>query len=150
MVGDACAIKDGKFIAIGTNSDILAKFSAGKVIDAEGKPVYPGFIDAHCHFYGYALSLQQVDLTGSRSFEEVLAILQDKSKDIPGEWLVGRGWDHNKWPGKRFPDRSLLDKQFPGRPVVLIRIDGHVVLGQRRSIKKSRHRVGEFFPAWRS
>jgi len=137
MVGDACAIKDGKFTAIGTNSDILAKFSAGKVIDAAGKPVYPGFIDAHCHFYGYALSLQQVDLTGLRSFEEVLAILNDKSRDILGEWLVGRGWDHNKWPGKRFPDRSILDKQFPGRPVVLIRVDGHVVLANGEALKRA-------------
>jgi predicted amidohydrolase YtcJ len=137
MVGEACAVSEGKFTAIGTNSDILAKFSAGKVIDAEGKPVYPGFIDAHCHFYGYALSLQQVDLTGSRSFEEVLAILNDKSREIPGEWLVGRGWDHNKWPGKRFPDRSLLDKQFPGRPVVLIRVDGHVVLANGEALKRA-------------
>jgi len=137
MVWNACAISDGKIIAIGKNSDILGKFAADKVINAAGKPVYPGFIDAHCHFYGYALSLQQVNLTGSQSFEEVLATLQNQSQDIPGEWLVGRGWDHNKWPEKRFPDRSLLDKQFPERPVVLIRVDGHVVLANGEALKRA-------------
>jgi predicted amidohydrolase YtcJ len=145
MIGDACAIRDGKFIAIGRNSEIQEKFSADELIDAAGKPVYPGFIDAHCHFYGYALSLQQVDLTGTRSFEEVLTILQDKSRDIPGEWLVGRGWDHNKWPGKHFPDRSLLDKQFPGRPVVLIRVDGHVVLANEEALKRAGIGMVNFF-----
>jgi predicted amidohydrolase YtcJ len=136
-IGEACAIGDGKFLAIGTKADILGRFNSGKVIDARGKPVYPGFIDGHCHFYGYALSLQQVDLNGLRSFEEVLATLQKKSGEIPGEWLVGRGWDHNKWPGKKFPDRSLLDKEFPGRPVVLIRVDGHVVLANGEALKRA-------------
>ena len=136
-IDEALVVSKGKFLAIGNDRDILKRFIADTVIDAEGKPIYPGFIDAHCHFYGYALSLQQVDLTGSKSFEEVLAILHDKSRNIPGEWLVGRGWDHNKWPGKRFPDRSLLDKEFPGRPVVLIRIDGHVVLANGEALKRA-------------
>lgn len=134
---EAFAVKDGKFIEIGTKNAILGKFISDKIIDAGGKPVYPGFIDAHCHFYGYALSLQQVDLTGSGSFEEVLAIMQKKSPDIPGEWLVGRGWDHNKWPVKVFPDRSKLDSIFPHRPVVLVRIDGHVVLANGEALKRA-------------
>jgi predicted amidohydrolase YtcJ len=134
---EAFAVSKGRFVLVGTNASVLEKFSSEKVINAGGKPIYPGFIDAHCHFYGYALSLQQVDLTGTRSFEEVLTLLQEKSGEIPGEWLVGRGWDHNKWPDKKFPDRSLLDKQFPGRPVVLIRIDGHVVLANGEAMKRA-------------
>jgi predicted amidohydrolase YtcJ len=135
--GEACAIRNGRFVAIGTNTDILAKFSADELLDAAWKPIYPGFIDAHCHFYGYALSLQQLDLSGSGSFDEVLAILRDRSQDVPGEWLVGRGWDNNKWQEKRFPDRSSLDKLFPGRPVVLIRVDGHVVLANSEALKRA-------------
>jgi predicted amidohydrolase YtcJ len=134
---EALAVKDKKFIAAGTNAEILGKYTADQIIDASGKPVYPGFIDAHCHFYGYALSLQQVDLTETQSFEQVLSLLKEKAESIPGEWLVGRGWDQNKWPEKRFPDKSLLDRQFPTRPVVLIRVDGHVVLANREALKRA-------------
>lgn len=136
-IAEALAVKEGKFIEIGKSSDILGMYNADKVIDGGGMPVYPGFIDAHCHFYGYALSLQQIDLTGSGSFEEVLAILQKKSAEIPGEWLVGRGWDNTKWSVSVFPDRSKLDILFPHRPVVLVRIDGHVVLANGEALRKA-------------
>jgi hypothetical protein len=135
-IAEALAVNEGKFIEIGNNADIREKYNAGNVIDAGGMPVYPGFIDAHCHFYGYAISLQQIDLKATNSFEEVLTLLQKKSPDIPGEWLVGRGWDHNKWPVRIFPDRSKLDSLFPDRPVVLIRIDGHVVLANGEALKR--------------
>ena len=78
---EAFAIRDGKFIRVGKTGDILADFHSGKIIDAYGKPVYPGFIDAHCHFYGYALSLQQINLTGTKSFSEVVERLIKDSAD---------------------------------------------------------------------
>jgi hypothetical protein len=144
-IAEALAVKEGKFIEIGNNADIQGKYNAGNVIDAGGMPVYPGFIDSHCHFYGYAVSLQQIDLTYTNSFEEVLTLLQKKSADIPGEWLVGRGWDHNKWPVRIFPDRSKLDSLFPDRPVVLIRIDGHVVLANGAALKRGGFGSGQAF-----
>jgi predicted amidohydrolase YtcJ len=144
-IAEALAVKEGKFIEIGNNADIQGKYDAGSVIDAGGMPVYPGFIDAHCHFYGYALSLQQIDLTHTNSFEEVLTLLQKKSADIPGKWLVGRGWDHNKWPVRIFPDRSKLDSLFPDRPVVLIRIDGHVLLANSEALNRGGFGSGQAF-----
>jgi predicted amidohydrolase YtcJ len=63
-ISQAFAVKDGKIISIGTNIEILNGFDANKIVDAEGKFVYPGFIDAHCHFYNYGLGLQEVNLIG--------------------------------------------------------------------------------------
>ena len=134
---EAFAVKNRKIIAVGSNYDILKRFSADSLINATGRIVIPGFIDAHCHFYGYAMGLQQVDLTGTLSFEDVLSRLKNADKDFPGEWLVGRGWDQNTWEIKGFPDKSQLDRMFPDRPVVLIRIDGHSVLANAEAIKRS-------------
>src|SRR5882757_7396728 len=69
---EAFAVKDGKILAVGKDKDILDAYSSGQVVDAGGKPVYPGFIDAHAHFVGYGMSLFDVDLFGCASFEEVL------------------------------------------------------------------------------
>jgi predicted amidohydrolase YtcJ len=142
---EAFAIKNGRFLEIGKNSYILNKYSSNNVIDAEGRAVYPAFIDAHSHFYGYALSMQQADLNSCNSFEEVMETMKRKSLEIPKGWLVGRGWDQNKWPDKRFPDRKLLDQQFPDRPVVLIRIDGHAVLANGEALKSAGITVNNSF-----
>lgn len=136
-VCQAFAVRNGKIAATGTGREILDRYTSGNIVDAGGKPVFPGFIDAHCHFMGYALSLRMVDLRGIRSFDEILDTLSHKAKSVPGEWIVGRGWDHNLWPEKIFPDRSKLDSLFPHRPVVLIRIDGHVVLANGEALKRA-------------
>jgi predicted amidohydrolase YtcJ len=134
---ESLAIKDGRFLATGTSAEISEKYRSDRVVDAHGLPVYPGFIDGHCHFYGYALSLRQTDLKGARSFQEVLTRLQDYARNNPSGWIVGRGWDHNLWEKKIFPDRRELDIIFPDRPVVLIRIDGHVVLANGEAMKRA-------------
>jgi predicted amidohydrolase YtcJ len=136
-VVQALAVKNGKIIATGSSKYILGKFAADFIIDINKKAVIPGFIDAHCHFFGYAMGLNQVDLTGTVSFEEVLTRLKNAGKEYPGEWLAGRGWDQNLWVDKVFPDRKQLDKLFPNRPVVVTRIDGHVVLANTEAIKRS-------------
>jgi predicted amidohydrolase YtcJ len=133
----AFAVKDGKFIATGTTEEILGRFSSKTVIDAEERPVYPGFIDGHCHFYGYALGLQYIDLRGIRSFSEVISLLKQKEHKYPFTWIIGRGWDQNLWENKEFPDREQLDRSFPGRPVLLIRVDGHVVLASGEALKRA-------------
>jgi len=136
-IAEALAVKDGKVIATGSDQDILGKFSSGRMIDAAGKPVYPGFIDAHCHFYGYALNFKYITLNGCTSFEEVVNRLKQSGSYKKGEWVVGRGWDHNLWKNKVFPDRKLLDEIYPENPVVLTRIDGHVVLANNMALQKA-------------
>jgi len=71
-VKEAMAVKDGKIIATGTTAQVKKEFPSKKELDAQGKFIYPGFIDAHAHFLGYGLSLQTVDLTGTKSWEEIL------------------------------------------------------------------------------
>ncbi|MFN6038688.1 MAG: amidohydrolase [Bacteroidota bacterium] len=141
-ISQAFAVKDGKIISIGTNIEILNGFDANKIVDAEGKFVYPGFIDAHCHFYNYGLGLQEVNLIGTKSFDEVLNKLNEfgnhhpkKSDRSREDWIIGRGWDQNDWEIKQFPDRKKLDELFPDRPVLLKRIDGHAALANSYALK---------------
>lgn len=131
------AIDKGKIILLGTDAEIRSRYWADEYIDARQNYVYPGFIDAHSHFTGFAKSLQYADLTQASSFEDILNILIDFRKSHPKGWLVGRGWDQNKWKGKSFPDNSALNKLFPGVPVVLTRIDGHAVLASEAAIAAS-------------
>jgi predicted amidohydrolase YtcJ len=132
------AVKDGKFIAIGSNEEILSKYEAKDIIDAEGKAVYPGIIDSHCHFYGYGEGLQQVNLVGTRSFEEVIDRVVKYSKENPNaKWIIGRGWDQNDWTVKEYPKRYMLDKLFPSTPVFIERIDGHAALANAEALRKA-------------
>lgn len=125
----AFAVKDGKFVAIGDESQIMGQYSANEVIDAEGDAVYPGFMDGHCHFTGYGENLiRWADLKGSRSFEEVVERLRAHDSLYPSEWLLGRGWDQNLWEVAVFPDNLKLAETFPGKKVLLTRVDGHAVL----------------------
>jgi predicted amidohydrolase YtcJ len=76
----AMAITGGKIIAVGTDSEITAEYKSDNKVDADGKFIYPGLIDAHCHFYGYGLSLQEVDLRGTKSMEEIVSRIQKFQK----------------------------------------------------------------------
>ena len=137
-VHESFAVKNGKFIALGRNDEILNTYSAKEKIDLEGKSVYPGFYDAHCHFYGYGLSLQNVDLRGTRSFNEVLERVQKFAETHPdNEWILGRAWDQNDWEEKEFPVNNQLNKLFPNKPVVLRRVDGHALIANDAALKKA-------------
>ncbi|MDG5492641.1 amidohydrolase [Psychroserpens sp. SPM9] len=124
----AFAIKDGKFIDVGSSEAIKAKYTSEHIIDAQGKTITPGFIDAHCHFLGLGFNQQAVDLVGTKSFEDVVKRVLDFQNENNVSFIIGRGWDQNDWEEKVFPKKTLLDKMFPETPVALTRIDGHAVL----------------------
>lgn len=124
----AMAIDQGKIVAIGSNDEIAKAFESKNTIDAKGKFMYPGLYDAHCHFYSFGLSLQEVDLRGTKSMEEVIARIKQFQKDKNPKFIVGNGWDQNDWDVKKFPTKADLDKDFPEIPVVLNRIDGHAIV----------------------
>jgi len=131
----AMAVKDGKVLATGTDDAILGGYTAKDTIDAAGKFVYPGFIDAHGHFVEYGESLFTADLFGCTSPQEMADRVKHFSDAHPGlAWIQGHGWDQNKFPGKGFPDNSLLNKLFPSTPVVLVRVDGHALLANDAAI----------------
>ena len=124
----AFVVKAGKIVAVGQADTLEQKYTARQVIDAGGKPVYPGFIDAHSHFYSYGLSLQDVRLENTKSWQEVTDSVSSYARKNTEGWVVGRGWDQNKWKVKDFPNKAKLDSLFPVRPVMLARIDGHAVM----------------------
>lgn len=130
----AMAIKDGLIVATGTDAEILAAYTASEKIDAKGQAVYPGFIDAHAHFVGYGKSLFQVDLFGTTSWEEAVERVKVFAAAHPElAWIEGRGWDQNKWPGKKYPTNALLNTLFPNTPVVLQRVDGHAAIANQKA-----------------
>lgn len=131
---EAFAIKDGKIVAVGTSQEIQAKYAATYVNDAKGKTIVPGFIDAHCHFFGLGLQQQKVDLTDTKSFEEVVQRIVDFQKENNAVYITGRGWDQNDWEVKEFPTKDKLDELFPTTPIAITRIDGHALLANQAAI----------------
>ena len=121
----AMVITDGKITEIGQADQLREKYTIASEKDLQGSPVYPGFFDPHCHFYGYGLTLRQADLTGTLSAAEVIARLKEHHRQFPSSWIIGRGWDQNDWGKKAFPDKHILDQAFPDIPVYLTRVDGH-------------------------
>ncbi len=124
----ALAVRDGKFVSVGSENSILNEFEAAEVIDLEGRTVVPGFMDAHCHFLRLGIDRQAVDLVGTKSFDEVIERIlefQDKRQQV---FISGRGWDQNDWEDKSFPKKDRLDELFPDTPISLSRIDGHAIL----------------------
>jgi predicted amidohydrolase YtcJ len=121
------AVKDGKFIYVGDDS-ITSKYSSSNIINAEGLPVYPGFIDSHAHFYNLGFFNDQVNLKETKSFEEVLKRVMEFNNSNDKDFIIGRGWDQNDWVNKSFPTNKLLNEEFPDKAIVLRRIDGHAYL----------------------
>lgn len=132
---ESFAIKDGRFIGIGTNASVADAYTATETIDASGKTILPGLIDGHCHFYGLGMNLQVVDLVGTESFEQVLELMAAFAKANPEAVVLrGRGWDQNDWPVQEFPTKTQLDALYPEVPVVLERIDGHAYLVNQKAL----------------
>jgi predicted amidohydrolase YtcJ len=120
---------DGRVIAHGTGSEVRRLLDergrgVGEVV-VEGV-VLPGLIDAHGHLMGLGFSLLQADLNDTHTPAQVVERLRAKAEALaPDDWLLGRGWDQNDWPGQQFPTAADLDQAFPSRPVLLERVDGH-------------------------
>ena len=121
----AVAIRGGTIVAVGSDSEIQA-LGAARVIDAKGATVTPGLIDAHCHLYGLGVDKDSVSIRALPSEAESVKVVAAAAATRPaGEWLLGRGWDQNRWPGQQFPTKASLDAVVADRPVVLRRVDGH-------------------------
>ena len=134
-VFEAMAIKDGKIIDIGPNNELKNRYQSKEVIDAQLKTIYPGFIDAHCHFLWYGNTFNEVDLVGSKNWEEVLDRIEEFSKTNTNEWIVGRGWDQNDWTEKEFPNNNELNERFPNIPIFLTRIDFHAAVANNKALE---------------
>ncbi len=136
----ALAVRGGRVLFVG--SDVEARTLANastSVIDLHGATVLPGFVDAHAHLLGLGNMLRRVNVAGSTSYDEVIDRVKAWSKDVkPGEWILGRGWDQNRWQSKEFPGSEALSRAFPNNPVAITRVDGHALLANAKAMEVAR------------
>ena len=140
---DAFVVKDGTFLAVGKADDLRKQYEADSAVDLGGAPVYPGFYDPHSHFLGLGQVLDQADLVGATSYDDVIARLKAFYQQHPQVmWLTGRGWDQNDWADKQFPTKEKLDAAFPNVPVALMRVDGHALLVNSKALRLAQVTAG--------
>lgn len=133
---EAFAVKDGQIVEMGPERHILNRYRAAKKYDARKQYVYPGFIDAHCHFLGYGLNKAQADLSELNSPDELVERLRQHRAAYPdAAWLLGRGWDQNRFDPPVYPTCDLLDAAFPDVPVYIVRVDGHAAIANTKAIE---------------
>ncbi|RLD37967.1 MAG: amidohydrolase [Bacteroidetes bacterium] len=138
-IAEAFAVKNGKFVAVGTTDEICSQYQAEEIINLDGQYVYPGFIDAHSHFSGYGQGIQtEAQLFETQSEEEILNLLDSFQKERQNTWVLGRGWDQNDWTTLKFPSKEGLDKLFPEIPVYLVRIDGHAAWVNSKALEMAK------------
>ncbi len=132
---EAVAIADHEIIAVGTSDEIRRLIGEGKVIDAAGAMVTPGFIDSHVHFLGGGFGLAAVQLRDAKTKEEFIRRIADFAKTQPaGTWITRGDWDHTLWGGE-LPSRDWIDSVTPDHPVMVNRLDGHMVLVNTAAMK---------------
>ena len=135
-VAEALAVRDGRIAFVGSARGALA-FAGPRTerLDAAGRTVIPGMVDAHAHLLGLGQALRTVDLVGTRSFDEVVARVRDQAARTPaGDWIRGRGWDQNDWADTRFPTHEALSRAVPDHPVYLTRVDGHAAVVNAKAL----------------
>jgi predicted amidohydrolase YtcJ len=133
----ALAVRDGRVAFAGDARGAMAlRGPQTRVVDLGGRTVIPGMVDAHGHVEGLGEALATVDLVGSTSLDEVVARVVARGRGTPaGQWIVGRGWDQNRWGDTRFPTHEKLTAAFPDNPVILTRIDGHAIFVNRKAME---------------
>lgn len=133
----------GRVLAVGDRQALLTLYPLAALTDVGEATVIPGLIDAHAHLMFLGGTLMQADLTGAISIQDIVARLQRFAADNPEGWLLGSGWDQNRWPDKQFPTVADLDTAFPDRPVWLGRIDGHAGWGNSAALRAVARQPGQ-------
>ncbi len=133
----AIAVSHGKIIAVGANEEVQKlKGPNTEIVDLGGHFVMPGFNDAHTHLSSGGFEKLDVDLVGAKSLDEMKQRIAARAKTAgPGEWLVGRGWDHTRWSDQRLPNRQDLDSVSGDHPAIFTRVDGHIAVANSAALK---------------
>lgn len=124
---EAFAVHQGKILLLGSEEQIFERFESEHILDAQAQTIMPGIIDAHAHFYQLGLGLQEVDLRGTRSMQEVIERISEFEPYKTADFIVARGWDQNDWANSDYPTKEDLDAVFAEVPVALQRVDGHAL-----------------------
>jgi hypothetical protein len=132
----AVAVRGGRIVFAGSAAEAAVLRGVNtRSLAFPGGIVIPGMVDAHAHLLGLGQALRSVDLTGTRSYEEVVARVALRARTArPGEWITGRGWNQNEWADTRFPTHEALSRAVPQHPVYLTRVDGHAALVNERGM----------------
>jgi len=126
-------VRDGRIEPPGTTAR-----AGATVIDLASAFILPGLQDAHGHLLGLGSALAQVDLVGTKSYDEVIARTAAAAAKLPKyQWVIGRGWDQNDWADKSMPHHAELSAEVPDHPVWLVRVDGHAGLLNLRGLRLS-------------
>src|SRR5262245_24289374 len=126
-VVDTLVVREGRVAFAGRRAEVNAA-PGEPVLDLGGRAVLPGLIDGHAHLMHLARARISLDVTGQPSEDAVGDLVAAAARRAgSGEWISGRGWDQNLWPGRAFPSRASLDRAAPHHPVALTRIDGHAI-----------------------
>lgn len=133
-IAKAFVVKEGKILEIGIKPELELKYGVKETFDAQGKTIVPGLIDGHGHLYNLGVTLQQVNLVGTKSFKEVIERVVAFQNEKNSDYILGRGWDQNDWEVKQYPTKKELDSLFPNTPVALTRIDGHAMLANSKAL----------------
>ncbi len=127
VIASAVVVRDGRILAVGGDELLDWRGDGVEWIDLAGRGVTPGLVDAHVHFHGFALHLQNVDLDGLPTREAILDRIRSfatRPSETTG-WLRGRGWRVAAWPNHAFPTAAELDSVVPNRPALLSDKSGH-------------------------
>ena len=130
---EALAIAGDRVLAAGTAAEIDAlRGPATRVIELDGRLAIPGLNDAHMHVPHFGLGMVELNLrteAGVSSVGEILSrVAAEVARKAPGEWVVGRGYDHNELAEKRHPSLEELGAAAPRNPVLLKRTCGHIAV----------------------
>ncbi|MFC6631973.1 amidohydrolase [Microbulbifer taiwanensis] len=134
---NALVFERGKVLASGDYADLLQRYPQAEKIDAGGRTLLPGLIDAHGHVLGLGRLQQQLELRDLDLTQTLQAIERFSENLDPDQWLLGRGWNQVLWPGKQFPTRIQLDALQIDAPIWLRRIDGHAGWANSAALKRA-------------
>ena len=136
-IQEAVAVRGNKIVFVGSNEEVQDYvYPNTTVVDCKGKLVLPGLIDAHAHLHSLGEELTSLNVTGTKSFEEIIEkVAKRVESSEPGEWIVGGRWDQNDWEDKSFPIHDALSAVSPDNPVYLTRIDGNAAFANAKALE---------------
>ncbi|MGC9530640.1 MAG: amidohydrolase [Candidatus Bipolaricaulaceae bacterium] len=142
---DAVAVRCGRIAAVDRTEEIMRlRGPRTEMVDLGGRPVLPGFFDAHVHFLHEGLTRTFfVDLSPARSLADALERLVQAGRDRPQGWVVGQGWDESRWTERRYLERSDLDRAVPHQPCCAVRVDGHLVVANTSALARCTRPEGD-------
>ena len=136
---ETLAALNGRIVRVGDYDECMDAFPAGarpQVTDLEGKTVLPGFVDSHLHLLSLGLGLRNVSLVGVDSIQELKSRIRQRAFESPEHsWVIGRGWDQDRFRDKRYPTRKDLDEVSEGRPVYIVRACGHIAVASSKALE---------------